>query len=90
MIEIIGYVAAVLTTGAFLPQAIKVIKTRNTKGISLYMYIFFVLGVSLWAVYGFLINDLAIILANCVTLFFALIILNFIIVNIVKEKTELY
>jgi len=52
MITILGYMAAVFTTLSFLPQAIKVIKTKNTSGISLSMYFMFTIGVLLWCIYG--------------------------------------
>lgn len=74
-ISLIGYVAACLTTLSFLPQAIKVISTRNTQGISLLMYGMFVLGVLMWLIYGVLIDNLAVSLANLLTLLFALPIL---------------
>jgi len=67
-VEIIGLVAAFLTTGSFLPQAIKVIKTKNTSDLSLSMYSMFVCGVSLWLIYGLIIESLPIILANMITL----------------------
>ena len=70
-IQIIGIAAAVLTTTSFLPQAIKAIKTKDTKGISLTMYSLFFLGVTLWLTYGILVNDLPIILANGVTFILA-------------------
>ncbi|MCL4149700.1 UNVERIFIED_CONTAM: hypothetical protein GTU68_020196 [Idotea baltica] len=75
MYEIIGYIAAFLTTVSFIPQAIKTIKTKDTKSISLLMYSSFSLGVFLWLVYGIYLNNLAIILANIVTLIFCIIIL---------------
>ncbi|GGI11016.1 SemiSWEET transporter [Gottfriedia solisilvae] len=75
MITIIGFIAAILTTASFLPQAIKTIKTKDTSGISLMMYILFSAGILLWLVYGIFINDLAVISANAVTFVFALIIL---------------
>lgn len=77
MNEIIGYAAASLTTVSFLPQAIKVIQTRDTKSISLTMYILFSVGVCTWLVYGILINNLPIILANAITLSLASVILYF-------------
>jgi len=77
MDEIIGYFAASLTTLSFLPQAAKVIKTRDTKSISLIMYILFSAGVALWLVYGILLGNLPIIIANAVTLALALVILYF-------------
>ncbi len=77
MIEIIGYLAAFLTTISFLPQALKVIKTKDTSGISLIMYTLFVVGVFLWLVYGFTIQDMAITSANAITFVLATIVLVF-------------
>lgn len=74
-ITILGLIAAFCTTTSFIPQAIKTIRTKNTKDISLAMYLIFSVGVSLWLVYGLLINDLPVIIANAITLVFALIIL---------------
>ncbi len=73
--KFIGFTAAILTTLSFLPQAIKTIKTRNTKDLSLTMYSIFSIGVMLWFIYGIFINDLPVIIANAVTLVFALVIL---------------
>ncbi|WP_212905368.1 SemiSWEET transporter [Clostridium polyendosporum] len=69
--------AACLTTFSFLPQAIKVIKTKDTKGISLAMYSMFVLGVFCWMLYGIQVKDVPIIGANFVTFIFAGIVLIF-------------
>ena len=71
----IGYIAAFCTSMSFLPQALKVIKTKDTQSLSLSMYSVFSFGVAMWLVYGIVINDIPMILANVVTLFFALIIL---------------
>ena len=71
----IGYVAACLTTLSFLPQAIKVIATRNTQGISGLMYIMFVCGLVMWLIYGVMIEDTAVSMANLMTLGFAMPIL---------------
>ena len=76
-ISLIGYLAASLTTLSFLPQAIKVITTRNTQGISGLMYIIFVCGLVMWLIYGLLIGDTAVSMANFLTLVFALPILIF-------------
>ncbi len=62
--ETVGYAAAVLTTLSFLPQVIKTWKTGSTRDISLGMFATFCLGVSLWAVYGFMIGSWPVILAN--------------------------
>ena len=71
----IGFFAAFCTTIAFLPQAIKVYKTRSTKDISLYMFLIFTVGVFSWLIYGLIINDWPVILANAVTLVLSFFIL---------------
>lgn len=75
MVKLIGFTAAVLTTVSFLPQAVKVIRTRNTAGISLTMYVVFATGVFLWLVYGLFMHDTPIIFANFITLILSVIIL---------------
>ncbi|MEM9548731.1 MAG: SemiSWEET transporter [Bacteroidota bacterium] len=74
-VDALGFVAAVLTTGAFLPQAIKVIKSKNTNDLSLSMYSMLVGGVCLWLIYGFILESWPIILANGITLILSSIIL---------------
>ncbi|MBV7508364.1 SemiSWEET transporter [Bacillus sp. sid0103] len=74
-ISVIGYIAAILTTVSFLPQAIKTIKDKNTDGISLGMYSMFTSGVLLWLVYGFFVKDIPIIIANSITFILAVTIL---------------
>ena len=73
--ELFGYFAATATTASFIPQAVKVMRTRDTRSLSLGMYVLFTLGVMLWLVYGILLKAPPIILANSVTLFFASVIL---------------
>ena len=51
-VEMIGFVAAFFTSASFLPQAVMVIRTRRTEGLSLTMYMMFTLGISLWLTYG--------------------------------------
>ena len=63
----IGSIAAALTTFAFLPQVIKVIKTKDTESIALGMYLMQVLGIALWLAHGLVIQDLPLILANSVS-----------------------
>ena len=75
IINYIGFFAAFCTTIAFLPQAIKVYKTKSTKDISLYMFLIFTLGVLSWLIYGIAISDLPIILANAITLVLSFFIL---------------
>lgn len=83
---VIGNIAAILTSISFLPQAIQIIKTKNTKGISLPMYIIFVSGVLLWLIYGFMRNDIPIILANIVTLSLSGLILGFKVKGILRGE----
>ncbi len=71
MITAIGLLAALLTTAAFLPQVLHTLATRDTRGISLRMYVIFVAGVLLWLIYGLLTGDLPLILANAITLLLA-------------------
>lgn len=75
--EIIGIMAAVLTTTAFIPQFLKMWKTHSTQDISLRMYLMFCAGVLFWLIYGLEINSLPVILANAATLALTLMILAF-------------
>lgn len=77
MNQTIGLVAAFLTTASFVPQVLQVIKTKDTSGISLIMYSMFVLGVLLWAIHGYIINDIAIIMANVLTFVLASVVLMY-------------
>ena len=74
-ITIIGLIAGACTTVSILPQVIKTIKIKETKDISLLMYIILILGLLLWTIYGILNKDVPIILANVFTLIFASIVL---------------
>ena len=75
IVTITGFAAALLTTASFLPQAIKTIQTKDTSGISLFMYSLFALGTLLWFLFGLFSNNLPVMIANAVTLVFACIIL---------------
>ncbi len=74
-IDIIGYLAALLTTFSFLVQAIQSWRTRDLSGISLGMYSMFTLGVALWLIYGVVIESWPLIVTNALTFLFALSIL---------------
>lgn len=67
----VGNLAACLTTISFLPQAIKTIKSKDTRQLSLPMYVLFVAGVALWIVYGLHVNSMPIIVGNVITLLLA-------------------
>ena len=66
-IELLGSIAAILTTSAFLPQVYKTWKTKDVEGLSLAMYMVFFAGVILWLGYGILIDSLPVIIANAFT-----------------------
>jgi len=74
---ILGNLAAFLTTMSFLPQAVKTIRSKNTRQLSLPMYVMFVSGVALWLLYGILKDQAPIILGNAITLVLAGIILTY-------------
>ena len=67
-VDSIGYVAAALTTLSFFPQAIKTLRTDDTRSISLSMYSLFTSGVAIWAAFGLLSGNGPVILANGFTL----------------------
>ena len=73
--ELIGYLAAVLTTASFVPQAWLTLRTRDVSGISLGMYTVFACGVALWLTYGLLVGAWPIVAANAITLALAIAIL---------------
>lgn len=76
-----GLFAAFFTTFAFAPQSIKTIRTRNTEGISVVMYIMFLTGVISWIAYGIMRSDFAVLIANIVTLFLAAPVLVITLIN---------
>ncbi|HYC02946.1 MAG TPA: SemiSWEET transporter [Azospirillaceae bacterium] len=73
--DAIGIVAGCLTTAAFVPQLVKVWRSRSAEDLSLGMFLMLTLGVALWLAYGLLTWALPVILANGVTLILALAIL---------------
>ncbi|EHC10537.1 SemiSWEET transporter [Fischerella thermalis] len=74
-LTILGLAAATLTTSAFLPQMLKTWQSKSAKDVSYTMLITFIIGIFLWLLYGIFRQDLAIILANFITLIFNMIIL---------------
>jgi MtN3 and saliva related transmembrane protein len=67
-IELVGSAAAILTTGAFFPQAIKTLRRGETAGLSLVMYLMLVSGVLLWLFYGILLGSWPLIVANSIVI----------------------
>ncbi len=73
--DLLGYIAAFLTTASFLPQVIRTLRTGDTRSISFTMYLMLVAGVATWLAYGLLLGALPIVLANGMTLVLSSIIL---------------
>ena len=73
--QYLGYLAGLLTTIAFIPQVLKVWKTKSTEDISIWMFLIFTTGVFLWLIYGLLIKNNSIIVANAITFLLSLMIL---------------
>ncbi len=70
-LNILGITAATLTTTAFIPQVLRVWRTRSTKDISLTMFSMTFVGIVMWFIYGVMRGDLPLILANAVTMMLA-------------------
>jgi MtN3 and saliva related transmembrane protein len=76
-ITLLGIVAGTLTTIAFLPQLLRVWRSKSARDISLTWLVTFTAGVSLWLLYGLLLGQMPIVIANAVTLGLTLVILAF-------------
>jgi MtN3 and saliva related transmembrane protein len=74
-INTIGLLAGLLTTIAFIPQVLKIYRTKSGRDISARMFTMFSIGIGLWLYYGVLLQSLPIILANAVTLVLTLTII---------------
>ena len=75
--DLVGYLAACCTTGAYVPQVLRVVRTRSTRDISLKMFLVLITGLGLWLTYGIVQGQIPIILANGITLLLAGTILCF-------------
>ncbi|MFY0482376.1 SemiSWEET family sugar transporter [Flavobacterium sp. PLA-1-15] len=82
-IQIIGLLAAVLTTAANIPQTYKIIKTRSTKDISIVTYSMLMIGFVLWVVYGFSRNDYPVLIANSIS---ALVCATILFLKLIPKK----
>tara|TARA_B100001093_G_scaffold305637_1_gene291749 strand:+ start:10691 stop:10957 length:267 start_codon:yes stop_codon:yes gene_type:complete len=80
-IELIGLLAAALTTIAFIPQVFKVIKTKSSDGLSLTTYLIFIIGVGLWLIYGLIKSSISMIIGNGITFILAFLIIYYILRN---------
>ena len=74
--EWLGYAAATLTTLSFVPQAVKTIRSKDTRSLSLGMYVAFTVGIAFWLGYGIVLQSWPMIVANVVTLLLATTILG--------------
>lgn len=70
-VDMVGYLAAILTTISFVPQALLTWKHKHADGVSLGMYLIFTAGITCWLLYGICLHATPIILANAVTLVLA-------------------
>lgn len=74
--EIVGFSAGTLTTLCWTPQAVKILRSRDAKSISLVTQIAFVVGCSLWLVYGILMQSISIVVFNVITILLNLLIIG--------------
>ncbi len=87
--DLIGYIAATLTTVSFFPQALKTLRSRDTQSISLRMYLLFTAGVTFWSIYGWMVDDGPVLLANLITLIPAVIVLSIKLSSYLKNERRL-
>ena len=76
-IEIIGFIAAILTTAAFLPQVYKTWKTKDVSSLSLPMLLMFFIGIIAWLIYGILKSSPSMIFANTITVISSFLLVYF-------------
>lgn len=83
----LGYLAALLTTGSFLPQVLYTLRTRDTRSISLSMYLMLVCGTGTWLLYGLSISALPVVLANALSMLMSSVILVMKLREVVRMRT---
>ena len=86
--NLLGFIAATITTAAFIPQTYRSITTRDLSGISLSMYASFTFGIVLWIFYGFLIGSGPILVANIITFVLSATILRLKIQHLMKNRPD--
>ncbi len=86
--EIIASLAAFFTMIGYIPQAIKTIRTKDTKGISFWMYFFTLIGVIFWLIYAFMISSIPMIFKNVSVIIFGGIILWIKTVHLIRDREE--
>lgn len=75
MITMIGTIAAILTTAAMFPQAVRILRTKDVHSISFWMYLANTCGILFWLAYGVMLGEFPIIIANSIAIFPAALIL---------------
>ena len=85
LIDLLGFVAGIFTTIAFIPQVLKTWNSKSAEDVSLSMFIFFMLGVSLWCIYGWEIHSTPVIIANIITFLLAL---SIVILKVIFQRTS--
>lgn len=73
--DLLGYIAATMTTVSFVPQLLRVIKLRSARDVSLGMFLIFTTGTAFWLLYGLLAHSFPVAFANAVTFLLSLAIL---------------
>ena len=86
--EAIGYIATTLTTICSIPQLYKILKTKDSKSVSLNMYIIMTIGYALWIVYGIYIHSYQMMIGNSIGTAILLIILTIKLINVIKGVDE--
>ena len=74
-ISVMGFAAGTLTTSSFVPQVIKLARTKQTKDVSFWMYVIISIGIGLWLLYGIANGDLPVVMANIISLILVLSVL---------------
>ncbi|RQS75648.1 hypothetical protein DID96_04415 [Burkholderia sp. Bp8963] len=88
--DAVGLIAGILTTLSFIPQVVKIRRSRSARDISYAMYTCFIAGVSLWLYYGIVIGALPVVLNNAVVLLLAvvIIVLKYRVERVGEEETR--
>lgn len=87
--DIIGTIAAALTTLSFVPQAIKTIKTQDTKSLSFWMYLLSFIGVIFWLILGIMINNYPIIVKNVIVIALSGVILYVKTLHVIRDREDI-
>ncbi|MCE3255024.1 MAG: MtN3/saliva-related transrane protein conserved region [Rickettsiaceae bacterium] len=88
LVEVIGYIAAILSVICFVPQAVRVIQTKDTNALSFWMYFLSLLSVIFWLIYGLLSDSMPIILKNILVIILSGIILILKTRDLIKNKKQ--